>query len=160
MSISMRFLRRALILSLLTLTWAHAQDDKAPPPAVSDDSAVWSVIERAWRAEREGDTRWIEELLSADFVGWSLDSPAPRDKSSTRLWTGFTSRHSKMLEYELYPLSIIVHGDTAVAHYLYSSAMQTKGEPLETVTGRFTDVLVRSADGWRFLSWHGGPDHD
>ena len=145
----------AACIALLLCVNALAQD-KPAAPAVSDDSAVWSVIERAWRAEREGNTRWIETLLSADFVGWSNDAPAPRDKSSTRLWTTFNSKQANMLEYELYPLSIIVHGDTAVAHYLYSSAVQPKGETVESVNGRFTDVLVRSADGWKFIAWHGG----
>jgi hypothetical protein len=145
-----------MVASLLFTGPAGAQDEDRP--AIRDDSAVWSVIERAWRSEREGNNRWIENLLSADFVGWGNESPAPRDKASTRLWTGFAARHGEMLEYELYPLSIIVHGDTAVAHYLYTSAMQARGEPVKTVNGRFTDVLVRTADGWKFLSWHGGAD--
>jgi len=124
----------------------------------SDDSAVWSVIESAWQAERRGDTEWIEEALAADFVGWSNSSPAPRDKGSTRLWNNFSTKQVDMLEHELYPLSIIVHGDTAVAHYLYSSAIKAKGQDVEVVSGRYTDVLVRVDGTWKFLSWHGGDD--
>ena len=147
----------AACYALLLGGTAFGQDEPAAP-IVSDDSAVWSVIERAWRAEREGNTRWIETLLSADFVGWTNDAPAPRDKASTRLWETFNSKQVNLMEYELYPLSIIVHGDTAIAHYLYSSAVQPRGQDVESVNGRFTDVLVRSADGWKFLAWHGG-DH-
>ena len=147
----------AACYALLLGGTAFAQDEPAAP-IVSDDSAVWSVIERAWRAEREGNTRWIETLLSADFVGWTNDAPAPRDKASTRLWETFNSKQVNLLEYELYPLSIIVHGDTAIAHYLYSSAIQPRGQDVESVSGRFTDVLVRSTDGWKFLAWHGGDD--
>ena len=147
----------AACYALLLGGTALAQEEPAAP-IVSDDSAVWSVIERAWRAEREGNTRWIETLLSADFVGWTNDAPAPRDKSSTRLWETFNSKQVNLLEYELYPLSIIVHGDTAIAHYLYSSAIQPRGQDVESASGRFTDVLVRSADGWKFLAWHGGDD--
>jgi len=146
-----------LLMCLGTGPAALAQDDESAR-SLSDDSAVWSVIERAWRSEREGDTRWVDNLLSPDFVGWSNDSPAPRDKGSTRLWTSFNADQVDMIEYELYPLSIVVHGDTAVAHYLFSSASRTRGKETETVNGRFTDVLVRNGDGWRFLSWHGGPD--
>ena len=160
MSTAARDVIAALLFGLLIALPASAQDASPARPAVSDDSAVWSVIERAWRAEREGNERWVDELLSADFVGWSKDSPAPRDKSSTRLWTSFSARHSDLLEYELYPLSIVVHGDTAVAHYLFSSATRRKGESLQTISGRYTDILVRRDDGWRFLAWHGGPDAD
>lgn len=139
----------AISAILLSMTSAGAQ-------TVSDDSQVWAVIEQSWRAEREGDSSWIEERLSADFVGWSNDAPAPRDKSSTRLWNAFAAKQSEILEYELYPLSIIVHGDTAVAHYLYSSATKPKGQPVEVNNGRYTDVLVRVDGQWKFISWHGG----
>ncbi len=142
----------AFLLStcLLTFGSAHAQ--------TSDDSAVWSVIERAWQAEQRHDLKWIDELLSADFVGWTKGAPAPRDKGSTRLWNAFATKQSDLLKYELYPLSIIVHGDMAVAHYLYSSARKAKGEEATTVNGRYTDVLVRSDGDWRFIAWHGGDD--
>ena len=146
-----------LIISLCAAVPARAQESPAAPAPISDDAAVWSVIERAWRATREGNSRWIETLLSPDFVGWSTSSPAPRDKASTRLWRNFETKQADLLEYELYPLSIVIHGDTAVAHYLYSSAVQPKGERVESIDGRYTDVLVRTPEGWRFLTWHGGP---
>ena len=139
-----------LAICLLTAGNVNAQ--------ASDDSAVWSVIERAWQAERRGDSKWIDELLSADFVGWSNDSPAPRDKGSTRRWNIFAAKRTDILEHELYPLSIIVHGDLAIAHYLYSSASKTKGENVKTEHGRYTDVLVRSDGEWKFIAWHGGAD--
>jgi ketosteroid isomerase-like protein len=64
----------------------------------------------------------------------------------------------KMIAHELYPLSIVVRGDVAVAHYLYSSATRLTDENIEVGNGRYTDVLVRTEDGWKFLSWHGGKD--
>jgi len=51
-----------------------------------------------------------------------------------------------------------VHGDTAVVHYLYTMAIQTKDKRVETSNGRFTDVLVRDGADWKFVSWHGGDD--
>ena len=51
-----------------------------------------------------------------------------------------------------------VHGDVAVAHYLYTSANEDKDGAGETDNGRYTDVLVRGEDGWKFLAWHGGDD--
>jgi len=151
------YARAALCAALLLLCSSVQADDAIDAYTVSDDSAVWSVVEQAWRAERDGNERWIESLLSADFVGWNSTAPAPRDKGSTRLWNAFNARQNGMLEYELYPLSIVVHGDTAIAHYLFTTASEEKGKQVATVNGRYTDVLVRSADGWRFLAWHGGP---
>ena len=128
----------------------------AAAQTISDDSAVWSVIEQSWQAEQQGDTKWVDQLLSADFVGWGNGAPAPRDKASTRLWNGFNAKQGDMLEYELYPLSIVVHGDMAVAHYLFSAARKPKGRPLEMTHGRYTDVLVRIDGDWKYISWHGG----
>jgi ketosteroid isomerase-like protein len=58
--------------------------------------------------------------------------------------------------HELYPLAIVVHGDVAVAHYLYTSAFKRRDGDVEVNNGRYSDVLVRTPDGWKFLSWHGG----
>jgi hypothetical protein len=137
---------------LLSFTSAFAQD-------TTDDSAnVWSVIEEEWNADEKGDKKWPDRLLTDDFSGWGNDSPAPRSKSSTKMWDRFDEQMGKMLAHELYPLSIVVHENVAVAHYLYSSASQSKDGDIEMSNGRYTDILVRTDDGWKFLSWHGGED--
>jgi len=137
---------------LLSFTSAFAQE-------TSDDSAdVWSVIEEEWNADEKGDRKWPDRLLTDDFSGWGKDSPAPRSKSSTKMWDRFGEQLGKMVAHELYPLSIVVHDDVAVAHYLYSSAFESKDGDIEMSSGRYTDVLVRSDDGWKFLTWHGGDD--
>jgi ketosteroid isomerase-like protein len=64
----------------------------------------------------------------------------------------------QVVRYELYPLSITVRGDVAVAHYLYSTAYESKDGDIKMSNGRYTDVLVRTEDGWKFLAWHGGDD--
>jgi hypothetical protein len=46
----------------------------------------------------------------------------------------------------------------AVAHYLYTNAMQNKDGEVALANGRYTDVLVREGDTWKFISWHGGDD--
>jgi ketosteroid isomerase-like protein len=128
--------------------------------AASDQSAVWSVIEDQWERNERGDSKWVEELLVADFVGWPKESPAPRSKSSVRMWDEFSSKQTESLEHELYPLSIVVHGDMAIAHYLYTNATRDKKGETRLSNGRYTDVLVRDDGVWRFISWHGGDDQD
>jgi hypothetical protein len=137
---------------LLSLTPAFSQES-------GDDSAdVWSVIEEEWNADENGDQDWPDRLLTDDFSGWEYDSPAPRSKSSMKMWNRFNKQIGKMVAHELYPLSIVVHQDVAVAHYLFSSAFESKDGDIEVDNGRYTDVLVRSDGGWKFLTWHGGED--
>ena len=132
----------------------------APVQDATDDYiAVWSVIEQQWEASQRGDRRWVEQLLSADFSGWGNKAPAPRDKASTRMWNDFDVKQNKGLAHELYPQSTVIHGDMAVAHYLYTNAEENKDGETEVSNGRYTDVLVRDGDNWKFIAWHGGDDH-
>ncbi len=147
----------ALALFSLLLAFGPAAAQQQP---ASDQAAVWSVIEDQWERNERGDTSWIEELLSADFVGWPQQSPAPQTKSSVRMWDAFSSKQSETLEHELFPLSIVVHGDMAIAHYLYTNATRDKKSEVKVSNGRYTDVLVRDDGLWKFISWHGGDDSE
>jgi ketosteroid isomerase-like protein len=137
----------------------EATDSSADTQQAADDYvAVWSVIEGQWDASQRGDRRWVEQLLSADFKGWPKSSPAPRDKASTRLWNEFDAKQSKGLTHELYPLATVIHGDTAIAHYLYTNATENSDGETEVANGRYTDILVRIDGEWKFIAWHGGDD--
>ena len=141
----------AILLLLLSAGPALAQTS-------ADEAAVWSAVEQQWRAEKRGDNSWIEDMLSGDFVGWPKESPAPRNKTSTRLWYEFDSRQTELVEFELYPMSIVVHGNLAVVHYLYTAASKQRGGDVTTRNGRYTDVLARDDNVWKFIAWHGGDD--
>lgn len=146
-------LKLALITSLLSLSSAVLAQDSA------DDSAdVILVIEEQWEAEQDGDEESLVEMLADNFSGWPNQAPAPRSKSSTILWDRFVNTQGRMLEHELYFQNITVHGDVAVAHYFYTSAFEDNDDNVEISNGRYTDVLVRTEDGWKFLAWHGGDD--
>lgn len=143
-------------IALLASGYALAQgsvDDQA-----DDQAAVWAAVEAVWAAEEAGDAKWVEEMLSADFMGWPKDSPAPRNKSSVRMWNRFDQEQTSGITHELYPLSIVVHGDMAVVHYLYTNAVQTRDKKTDVASGRYSDILVRDAGAWKFISWHGGDD--
>ncbi len=149
----------AILASMLLLASGHAiAQDSADDQAANDQAAVWSAVEAIWAAEESGDSKWVEEMLSADFVGWPNNSPAPRTKSSVRMWNNFDQNQTSGITHELYPLSIVVHGEMAVVHYLYTNAVQTKDKKTDVSSGRYTDVLVRDDGTWKFISWHGGGD--
>ena len=141
-----------IILSLILAPAALAQDTSG------DEADVLLVIERVWDADQKGDQDRVDDLLANNFMGWPKSSPAPRSKNSTSAWARFGKQLGRIERYELYPLSITVAGDVAVAHYLYTVAFKPKGGEVEMDNGRYTDVLVRTADGWKFIAWHGGDD--
>ena len=146
---------KLILASVLLLGFSSAI---AQEPA-DDHADVWLTIEEAWNAGERGEKKWVESFLTDDFSGWNNSSPAPRDRSSTAMWDRFfEDKIGKMLAHELYPLSIIVRDDVAIAHYFYSSAFKSKGGETELNNGRYTDVLVRTEDGWKFITWHGGDE--
>jgi ketosteroid isomerase-like protein len=137
---------------LTAFSSAIAQD------AMDDEADVWAVVEEQWAADEDGDKKWIERLLTDDFSGWAKNSPAPRTKASTEMWDRFNDKQGKSVMHELYPLAIVVHDNIAVAHYLYSTAFEDKEGKIEVTNGRYSDVLVKTEDGWKFIAWHGGGD--
>lgn len=139
-------------LLLIVSGLAIAQD------SANDEADVILAIEEQWEAEQKGDKDWTDEKLVKNFSGWPKNSPAPRSKSSTKLWDRFGDEQGQIIEHELYFQNIVVHGDIAIAHYLYTSAYQDKDDKVEVSNGRYTDVLVRTDDGWKFIAWHGGVD--
>lgn len=146
-------------LTLLVIgVFLAASGSAVAQDAADDEANVILTIEEQWEAEQSGDEDWIDNLLVDDFSGWPKNSPAPRSKSSTRMWDRFYDEQGKTLEHELYFQNIVVHGDIAIAHYLYTSAFQDKDKNVEVSNGRYTDILVRTDDGWKFVSWHGGDD--
>lgn len=150
MTFSERF-AAALVAILLALSGtAYAQD------TANDAADVILVIEEQWEAEQKGDDDWLDSMLLDKFSGWPKEAPAPRSKASTKMWDRFADDQGRMLEHELYFQNIVVHGDTAVAHYYYTSAYEDKDEKVEVSNGRYTDILVRTEAGWKFLAWHGG----
>ncbi len=114
------------------------------------------MIEAQWKASMEKDTSWPDKVLQEKFLGWDIERPMPQDKSSIHSWTRYTIENTTTLLQELYPVGIIVQGNTAVAHYFYSQASENRKGERETSHGRYTDVLVKENGTWQFLAWSGG----
>ena len=138
------------IIAGIATAWGQEETD--------DPADVWAIVEQQWDADEKGDKKWIDRMLTEDFSGWPNNAPAPRTRQSTRMWDRVGEQMGQSIAHELYPLSIVVHDDIAIAHYLYTSAFQDKDGKIETNNGRYTDILVRTENGWKFIAWHGGDD--
>ena len=150
-------MRRAVlsVLSILVLPCVAVAHEWS-----AEQQEVWTVIQAQWAATMEEDASWPDRFLHDDFLGWANDTPAPRGNSSEGKWSRYGMETATTLVQELYPIGIIVRGNTAVAHYFYSTASENRKGDRETTHGRFTDVLVKEGDSWRFIAWHGGADPD
>lgn len=146
----MRFLIVVVCLFCLFTMMAVAQSWS------SDQTEVWDVIKSEWEAGKAKDTERLDKILLEKFLGWGHPNPTPRDKESWKMWDRYDSQNSTTLIYELYPLGIVVVGNTAVAHYYYSMATEDREGKRETVNGSYTDILIKEGGRWQFLAWRGG----
>ncbi len=76
----------------------------------------------------------------------------PRGSKSVAKWTQFRDANSEVLEYELFPLAIVVEGDTGVVHYSVVSVRKNmEGKKKRSVEG-LVETLHRSGGSWKFIS--------
>jgi len=118
---------------------------------------VLKFIDTVFKASMEKED-WVTTYVHEDALVWNNGQPMPRDKSSIQKWNRYGNENSTGLLYELYPVGIIVHDNTAIAHYFYSVAFEDRKEERKTVHGHYTDILVKEKGKWRFLGWNGGDD--
>jgi hypothetical protein len=105
-------LRLTSMLALLSLTtfvmaveWSKEQ------------TAIWSVVTQSWEDEVAGNRKWPAKYIHEDLVAWGVSWPQPRDSSSVTKWSSFDQEAGKTLNYELFPVAVVVVGDTAVVNY-------------------------------------------
>jgi hypothetical protein len=93
------------VLSAAAQTWTEEQRE------------VWGVIDAQWKALKAKEPKW-DQFLHPKFMGWESDAPAPDDSRLTAEWSRFHEKDTTVIVQKLTPLAIVVHGNTAVAHYL------------------------------------------
>jgi len=123
-----------------------------------DQQDVWKVEQQQWKLESAKDSSWIESMTDPNLRFWETGSPMPRDRASLLHWTRYQYETGTTLEYELFPISATVTGNIAVAQYNYMIARQNDKKERETVTGHYTDILVKEGGKWMFIAWAGGDD--
>ncbi len=120
-----------------------------------NQQAVWNVVLKSYKDIEKRDVNWTDNWVTEDAIVWGNSTPMPMSRSAVKRWDKFQfadGSTNNIAEYS--PAAIVVHGDTAVAHYYYSNGITTKEGKQMTVHGRCTDILVKAGKSWKFLSWH------
>jgi len=123
-----------------------------------DQQDVWKVEQLQWKLATSKDSSWIETLVHPNLRMWETGAPMPRDKASLQRWARYDNANGTTLEYELMPIATTITGNVAVVQYYYMMGRENYKKERETVTGHYTDVLVKEGGKWLFLTWSGGDD--
>ena len=119
-----------------------------------EQQEIWQVVAKQWELEKNGDDAW-KDMLHESFQSWSIDDLMPFDKEATTRFADAEVDHFKIIVQHIAPVGIIVVGDTALAHYYHTTIVEHRDGELETIDGRFTDILTRTGNGWKFVGWVG-----
>lgn len=101
------------------------------------------------------DNNWTDKWVTEDAMVWANSTPMLRDRSAVKGWEKFSFEDgstNNVTEYS--PTAIVVHGDTAVAHYYYSNGTTAKKGEQKVTHGRCIDVLVKDDKAWKSVAWH------
>ena len=124
----------------------------------AEQQEVWKVEQQQWSMDAAKDMSWIDKLTHANLRVWETGAPMPRDKASLKHWSRYDAEASTVLEHETFPISTTITGNIAVVQYFYRIARENYKKERETVTGHYTDVLIKEGGRWQFITWAGGDD--
>jgi hypothetical protein len=124
----------------------------------AEQQEVWKFEEQQWKTEAAKDASWIDTMVHANLRYWTTGDPMPRDKASLKRWSRLGYEDDTVREHEIFPISVTITGNVAVAQYRYMIATENYKKERETVTGHYTDVLIKENGRWLFLAWEGGDD--
>lgn len=152
----MIFVRRLCLLFPVALallaTVASAQTWNA------DQQELWKLEELQWKMAADKDASWIDKMVHPNLSYWDTDQVAPQTRASLTRWNRYTSANSSVKEQELFPISMTITGNVAVAQYRYTVAREDYKKEKATVSGRYTDIFIKDGGQWKFIAWAGGDD--
>ena len=140
-------LRFTSILALLSFTTFVMADDWS-----EDQTAVWSVVTQSWQDEVAGNGKWPTHYTHEELVSWGATWPQPRDSASVTKWSRFDQLAGKTLIYELFPVAVVIVGDTAVVNYNSVTVAENYEMKRKRSTTGLIETLVKDGKTWKFLS--------
>ena len=154
---NMRIFMAAATLSILLAKPAAAQRWSI------DQLDVWSSITEGWELKKseegepgEKELEWLRQSLHPDYQGVGTRAPMPINKAKLLEGMSYDLPRWKTVLYTLEPQRILLHGDTAVVHYVFSWFFTRIEEETEMThrKGLVTTVLVKEKDKWLMLASH------
>jgi hypothetical protein len=124
----------------------------------TEQQEVWNLEQQQWAMSKAEDLSWIDTMVHQNMRFWETGAPMPRDKASLKHWSRFDAESGSTLEQEIYPISATITGNIAVVQYHYVVASENYKKERKTVTGHYTDVLIKENGRWMFIAWAGGAD--
>ncbi len=149
---------RRVSTGLLVVVFAAIAGAASAQTWSPEQQEIWRFEDLQWKMSMDKDTSWVEKMVHPNISAWEVDRPAPQNKASVAKWVRYSDASSTILEQEIFPISVTITGNVAVAQYTYVIVRENYKKERATATGRWTDVLIKDGGRWMFIAWAGGDD--
>jgi hypothetical protein len=150
--------RRLACVALASLALLGFVGSAAAQTWTAEQQEIWKIEEQQWQMAKDKDVSWIEKMVHPNLRYWQTGMPVPQDRASLARWDRYNNSNATVLEQELFPVSITITGNVAVAQYNYQVARENLKKERETTQGHYTDVFIKDGGRWQFISWSGGDE--
>jgi len=137
-------------LFLLPSTFLFSQEWSAA------QKEVWKNVEAYNALADAGNVEGFMAYVHNDYLGWSYQSPLPMDKAATKRYVEHDFKAYKTILSDIKPVAIGIFGNVAYVHYYYSGIYKDSDGKEKSVSGRWTDILMKQGDKWVMIGDHGG----
>ena len=142
--------RRVAVASLLAVPLIASAGES---PA--QDEELLKVREKVWRDWFAGNRAALMAVLPADFFGIGAGGGAGHDRTDTvAAAEGFAASGSKLTNLAFTDNRFQRLGNVTVIYCGYTRTITDKAGASNTVSGRATEVFVRSGSTWQHPGWH------
>ena len=143
--------RRSTLAGLLALPIAAT----ATEPESSSDEELLKVRESVWRDWFAGNRKALMAILPADFVGIGAGGGAGQSRTETVASSeAFAAGGGKLMNLAFSDNRIQWIGNVAIIYCGFTFTTTDKAGASNTVTGRATEVFLRSGSRWLHPGWH------
>ncbi len=146
-------MKRAIrnLIAVLFLTLAVSA-----PPAAQEWSAEQKEVLKSVEAVCEAVMREdVEEAMSyyhPDCRWWNYAEGLPYDKASYRKSLEYLFERYSIVAHDVQPVSIQVHGNTAIAHFYYRNIFRDAAGIDIISSGPWSFTMLKQNNKWVFLS--------
>ena len=145
--------RRAAVAGLLALPLAAAT--AGPETTDASDAALLAVREAVWRDWFAGNRQALLAILPDNFVGIGAgEAPARTREETVADAVGFAAGGSKLTHLAFKDNKLQKLGNVVVIYCGFTFTTQDKNGASNTVSGRATEVFLRSGSEWLHPGWH------
>ena len=117
------------------------------------EKEIWEQVEFYTKLIIDGEVNQFLECFHKDYLGWNYfeNHPISKDDIKNEL-SNLPS--TKIISYNIDPVSIQVKNDVAIVHYKYSATFINSEGIEKSKSNRYTDILMKDEHKWVLIGDH------